>query len=307
MAFRALLEQCEEVESLEKLFSLERYVWLTLNYDMAAVLDMDGCFTDINSNWERTTGHPVSDIKDHYLLEFMHFEDREKNLAGLQQLITSDIATLNLDFRFLCQGGAYKRTHWNVAFSPYHDLYFCVVKDVSGSRIENPMHAAYHDALTGLPNRLYLADHFPDILVRAKDEQCLAAMLFLDLDHFKDANDAYGHRFGDELLKEVSRRLRETVRDVDSVVRLGGDEFVIVLPNIRERKQVEDVARRIIASINSPCRIDGNDASLGASIGASIFPEHGDNVDELIQKADQAMYKVKRQGKNDFLFFEEPF
>jgi len=303
MSFREIIEQCEEVETLERLFSIERYVWLSLSHDMVAVLDMDGCITDVNSHWERAAGYPPVDLQGNYLLEFMHFEDREKNLACLQQLITSDISTLNMDFRFLCRDGTYKRTQWNVAFSPYHDRYFCVVKDVSAHGPDNPLHAAYHDALTGLPNRLFMADHFPAALDAARARQTRAALLFLDLDFFKDANDAFGHRFGDELLKEVARRLRETVRGEDRVIRLGGDEFVALLPKVRDAAQTELVCKRIIEAINAPYCIEGTDVNLGVSVGASIFPDHGDTLEELLEKADGSMYHAKRQGKNGFYVF----
>ncbi len=303
MSFRDLLEQCEDPETLERLFSIERYVWLTLSHDMAAVLDMDGCITDVNSHWERTAGYAPAELQGNYLLEYMHFDDREKNLACLQQLITSDISTLNMDFRFLCRDGSYKRTQWNVAFSPYHDRYFCVIKDVSAHGPDNPLYAAYHDALTGLPNRLYMADHFPLALEAARRNRSRAALLFLDLDFFKNANDAHGHRFGDELLKEVARRLREAMRGEDRVIRLGGDEFVALLPTVQDADQTAHVAGRIIEAVNAPFRIDGAAVTLGVSVGASLFPDHGHSLEELIEKADASMYQAKRQGKNAFFLY----
>ncbi len=300
MNLQELLEQGVSPEYLEHLFRTERYVWLTLSFDMAAVMDIDGCLEEINAHWERVTGYTPDELRGNYLIEFMRFEDREKVLAQVQGLITSDIATKTVDFMFLCKDGTHKRLFWSLAFSPEHNQFFCVVKDVT-----DPVHtlrAAYHDSLTGLPNRLYLTDYMPRILSRADQDGKQVAVLFIDLDGFKQVNDTLGHRHGDSLLTQVGQRLKKCLNSRDVVSRLGGDEFVCLLFAPANEGEVERVCQGLIETLNQPFTLAGQTAHIGCSIGISMYPGDGKEAETLLDQADQAMYKVKRSGKNRFLF-----
>ncbi|WP_458414910.1 diguanylate cyclase domain-containing protein [Schinkia sp. CFF1] len=162
---------------------------------------------------------------------------------------------------------------------------------------------AYHDKLTGLYNRSYLDKAIGKALLHAKSENRIVALLFIDLDGFKEVNDTYGHDIGDFLLKIVANRLKKYAGDDDTVARLGGDEFVILLQEIKKPSEAGMVAHNIIAEINMPIVINNYELSVGASIGISLFPHNGiDNV-TLTKHADLAMYKAKRRGKNRFQFF----
>lgn len=157
---------------------------------------------------------------------------------------------------------------------------------------------AMYDALTGLPNRLLLADRFVQATHRATRAKARAAVMFIDLDRFKPVNDTLGHRVGDRLLHDVARRLSVSVRAEDTVARIGGDEFVVVLAGIPDAQTAAAVGRKLVAEIQRPYDIDGHAVDISASIGVALFPDDGDQFETLMEKADRAMYGVKRGGRN---------
>ncbi len=162
---------------------------------------------------------------------------------------------------------------------------------------------AYHDALTGLPNRALLADRFDQVIGRSRRCGCLVAVLMLDLDRFKVINDSLGHHTGDEVLLEVAKRLHAIARESDTVCRYGGDEFVILLPDIGHPAGVSDVARRITESIAERIRLKERELYISCSIGATLWPQDGKTLDSLLSHADAAMYQAKGQGGEHFSFF----
>ncbi|NMG74718.1 EAL domain-containing protein [Aromatoleum diolicum] len=169
---------------------------------------------------------------------------------------------------------------------------------------EQLLHLAHYDPLTDLPNRLLLQSRIEHALDRAGRHGERAAVLFIDLDRFKAVNDSLGHIVGDNLLVDVARRLRERVRDEDTLGRFGGDEFLLLLEPIHNPEEAAVVARDLLAALATPFLLDGsNEAYIGASIGISIFPEDGSTAAELLRDADAAMYKAKEQGRNRFCFY----
>lgn len=155
-------------------------------------------------------------------------------------------------------------------------------------------HMAYHDALTGLPNRRLLQDRFNLAVARARRRNEQLAVISIDLDRFKLVNDTYGHLAGDHLLRTVARRLVAATRDTDTVARIGGDEFMLVLPEA-DSSGVARIAGRILDSMKSPVKFEGREFHATASLGVSIYPEDGQNCESLIKVADAAMYAAKRQ------------
>ena len=158
---------------------------------------------------------------------------------------------------------------------------------------------ALTDPLTGLANRRLLVDRLSMEMVHARREQCGLAVLYLDLDGFKEINNTLGHAAGDTLLKMVAARLQSTVREEDTVARLGGDEFVIVL-RLTEGVDAGQVATKVIAAVARPYLIEGNAASVTISAGIGLYPVHGEDPDALMKSADLALYEAKRSGKNDY-------
>ncbi|WP_420473428.1 EAL domain-containing protein [Noviherbaspirillum sp. ST9] len=164
-------------------------------------------------------------------------------------------------------------------------------------------HMAHHDALTGLPNRLLLEDRLNQAISRAVRYRTLVAVLFIDLDHFKHVNDSLGHHVGDRLLQSVGTRLHACLRDGDSIARLGGDEFVICLAEISRNRDAAAVAQKIQAALGEDFLIDGHALQIGSSIGISLYPLDGDNVEALMRAADTAMYDAKSKGRANYQFF----
>ena len=162
---------------------------------------------------------------------------------------------------------------------------------------------AYHDPLTGLANRSFLRDRLQEMIYRADRMHRSLAVLCLDLDHFKYINDSDGHAAGDQLLCLAAERLTQCVRQADVVARLGGDEFAILLDGPLSTEDIAAAARKILTHINEPIRFDDHEYRLSTSIGVSCYPADGGNADELMTRADIAMYSAKESGRNDFRFF----
>ena len=163
-------------------------------------------------------------------------------------------------------------------------------------------HMAQHDPLTQLPNRALVSDRLQAALARARRDRNRAAVMFVDLDHFKPVNDACGHAVGDSLLIASAERMRECLRESDTLARIGGDEFVVLLPQIDDREDAQQVAERIRASIARPFQIGPHTINISASIGICIFPDHGDDEASLMKCADGAMYRAKDMGRDRLIF-----
>lgn len=162
---------------------------------------------------------------------------------------------------------------------------------------------ANFDPLTGLPNRRMFMDRLQQEILLADRANHSVALMFLDLDRFKEINDTMGHNTGDELLQEVAKRFRKLVRGSDTVARLGGDEFTFILPQIENTQQVERVAEKILEAAERPFTLQHQPVYISGSIGITLFPQDADNVDQLIQNADQAMYAAKESGRNQMYYF----
>lgn len=163
---------------------------------------------------------------------------------------------------------------------------------------------AGHDVLTGLPNRVLLADRFQRALANARRQKNLLGVCLMDLDQFKPVNDLYGHDIGDRLLIEVTGRMKQAVRSEDTVARLGGDEFVLLLGGLADHRQMELVLRRILEAVSAPYLIGEHAISISASIGVAIYPLDDADADTLLRHADQAMYLAKQAGRNRFHWFD---
>jgi diguanylate cyclase (GGDEF)-like protein len=172
---------------------------------------------------------------------------------------------------------------------------------------EKILHMASHDNLTGLPNRPLFKDRLETAQRLAVRNQGKLAVLFIDLDGFKAVNDNLGHKAGDKVLQEVANRLRESVRDSDTVARMGGDEFTILLNGIECAADVGVVAEKILAALEQPILLEDQVAKVGASIGIAIFPDDSDDSEKLISYADGAMYEIKKTGKNAYAFHASGF
>jgi diguanylate cyclase (GGDEF)-like protein len=175
----------------------------------------------------------------------------------------------------------------------------------SAARDEQLYYQARYDALTGLPNRLYFKDELAQELVKAARAQTCVAVLFIDLDHFKDVNDTAGHSAGDVLLQEIAARLKRCTRESDFIARLGGDEFTILLPGVTTPDSAGVFADKVVQAMAQPFLVEGHERFLSASVGIAVYPHDGTTADALVKNADTAMYRAKSTGRNKSVYFED--
>jgi len=271
------------------------------------VTDVDGTILSVNESFTRVTGY-----------------ERQEILGQTPRMLKSNHHDAAFYARFwgcLRNQGHYEGELWNrrksgEAFLAWQNIsavrdadgkvirYVSLFSDVTEARAEDQRlrHLASHDALTDLPNRVLMNDRLDHALGLVQRNGGMLAVLFLDLDGFKKVNDTLGHDCGDDLLREIARRLLAAIRVSDTVSRLGGDEFVVLLENPADRAEVERVAARIIEEVNRPIMLNGVDAHVGTSVGIALHGENGTTAEALLAHADAAMYAAKKGGKNTFRF-----
>jgi len=182
-----------------------------------------------------------------------------------------------------------------------------LIAGFSGAERDQKLHSlAYVDPLTGLPNRVAMQSLLSQELANAERNKSMAAILFIDLDRFKQANDTHGHAFGDRLLIQAANRIRNHVREDDVVARIGGDEFTVILSEVKTTREAASVARKLIQSLSRRFEIEGQTIYTGASVGIAMYPDDGTGGAELLKMADTAMYRAKSAGRSRFAFYEEP-
>ena len=292
--------------------------------DLIYTLDQDGRFTFINDRVENLLGYPKAELIGQHYTFLIHDEDMARAENVFNERRSSERSTRNVELRLKCNpgnrrprimNGRYRTVELNATgmyestdnkFETRFMGTYGVAKDVSDRKQaeETVYYQAYHDLLTGLPNRALFRDHLGLALAQSKRSRQTMAILILDLDHFKVVNDTLGHGYGDELLINMASRLRACLREGDTLARLGGDEFGLLLPGIVSREDVEHIGRKIINTLNKPLDIKGHELYLSVSIGACMAPGDGDMVDMLIRQAEIAMYQAKSLGRTRMQFWQ---
>lgn len=275
---------------------------------------VDGGCDYFNEPWLRFTGRTLEQELGYGWSEGVHPEDLTRILETYQSAFDRR-EPFSMEYRLRHASGEYR---WILdQGSPRYDTqgrflgYVGHCMDVTeAKRAEAEIERlAYHDALTGLPNRVLFLDRLTQALAAARRNRRWGAVMFVDLDQFKRINDVHGHALGDAVLRAVARRLEFYLRQEDTVARLGGDEFVILLPDLAHNlddagSQVMAVAEKIRGALEHPVGIDGQDYVTGASIGITLFPKNAESVDDLMREADTAMYRAKERGRNALAYFE---
>jgi len=299
----------------EALFAEKERAQVTLNSIGDAVLttNLEAGVTYLNVVAEEMTGwtsvealgRPISEI-----FRIIDGKTREAAANPAQRAMAEDRTVgLAADSLLIRRDGAECAIEDSSA--PIHDRdgkvagAVIVFHDVSASQAmaQKMSHLAQHDFLTGLPNRLLLTERLSQAIGLAQRHHKQVALLFLDLDYFKNINDSLGHDIGDKLLQSVAQRLVACVRTTDTVCRQGGDEFVILLAEIDQPQDAAQVAEKLLASLLTPHMIDGHELHVTLSIGISIYPNDGSNANDAMQNADTAMYYAKANGRNNYQFF----
>ncbi|MDP9360505.1 MAG: EAL domain-containing protein [Acidobacteriota bacterium] len=273
-----------------------------------ALLDSDLASIYNGASTERLLGYGEDDLLGTSFLARVHPDEREGMRESLSGLAAGALQESQAELRFRHKNGMWI---WLEAFAQnmLHDPNVGAIvlnyRDVTERKASEKQleYQAYYDALTGLPNRLLFRDRVINAIAQARRNRRGVAVMYLDLDHFKLVNDSLGHSLGDALLSEVAARLQGCVRDSDTISRLGGDEFTILLIDTSSSEAIAGVARKILQSLAHPFRVEGHELFVTASIGISIFPADGDEVETLLKSADSAMYRAKELGRNQAQMF----
>ncbi|TMN71035.1 diguanylate cyclase [Pseudoalteromonas sp. S1727] len=275
---------------------------LELMLDAVCVVDKQGRFIAVSAAFETIFGYKPEEVVGKPMIDFVYKEDREITLETVATLL-SGVAKPRFENRWVRKDGQVVYILWSVRWSASHQVRIAVAHDITERKeVEKKLqHLVGHDQLTGLANRTLLLDRIQNSLATTSRRPVELSLLFIDIDGFKEVNDTYGHLVGDRLLQKIAERLLECVRASDTVGRLGGDEFVVILNDITNRDDVLHVAEKVRSKCASPFIIDGRKLTLSSSIGVASYPENGSTDMQLIQFADQTMYRAKTAGGNQIV------
>ncbi|WP_175074862.1 EAL domain-containing protein [Terribacillus sp. AE2B 122] len=276
--------------------------------DLLCIIDWDGYFKYASPSHVTVLGFPAVAYEGKYAGDFMHADDRRKVREQLDEMVATQKGTV-LKFRFKNIRGDWLWLEGKA--NPIFDEmgvfnHFLVVSRDITERLEleeKLTYMAYHDTLTGLPNRRLFKEKLDQALEEAKQTKKKVAVMYLDLDNFKYINDTLGHDVGDELLNQFAQRVKECLRNEDVLSRQGGDEFTILLPGIEEEQDAIRIADSIRSSFQRAWNIGRNLFRTTSSIGISFYPDHGTKGYELMRSADTALYQAKKDGKNMYRVF----
>jgi diguanylate cyclase (GGDEF)-like protein/PAS domain S-box-containing protein len=285
----------------------ERYRTLTENaYDLICEISTDGRYLYISPNYRDVLGYEPADMINKSVIDFICPEDSNKVINSVSNI---DIAGLKeLTYRMICKNGdlrCFESTAKTYTTVNGENRLVAVSRDITEKQKyeETIRFQAFHDSLTQLPNRLLFKDRLSLALAQCKRNKNMLALLFLDLDRFKLINDTLGHEVGDQLLCEVAARLKECVREGDTVARFGGDEFTIMLPEIINEEGAAKVAEKILDCIRRPFLIGDQELFISTSAGIALYPSDGEDAENLLKNADTAMYLSKDKNRNNYQFY----
>ncbi len=270
-----------------------------------------GKVVDVNSSLVAMLGHPSSEFLGKPIWEAGPLRNIIASAAVFRELCTAEFFRFDhvaledkdghrIDVEFISNAYPVDET-----LSAESKLIQCNIRDITERRRaeERIRHMAQHDVLTGLPNRMLFKDRVTHAISQAHRNRKQVAVLFVDLDHFKDTNDSLGHDVGDRLLRAIARRLQSCLREDDSVARLGGDEFVMCLAELSGSNDAILIADKILDALRRPLMVDQHELHVGGSIGISLYPDNGDDAEALMRTADTAMYHAKEKGRDNYQFF----
>jgi diguanylate cyclase (GGDEF)-like protein/PAS domain S-box-containing protein len=274
------------------------------------VLDREGRIVLFNRACEQVSGHTSDEAVDQPVWTFLIPSDEVDQVESLTRTMLQGNRDNFGECHWIRKDGHQRLISWANTLLTEEDG---AVRNIIATGLditeqkkteEKLQHLALHDPLTDLPNRALFQERLIHALALAQRQRHPLAILFLDLDRFKQVNDTLGHEVGDLLLVDVSRRLRGSLRKSDTVARLGGDEFAVLLPDIQPPELARQVAEKIIEQLTAPFQLQGHTCHIGTSIGISLYPDHALDAETLLKMADMAMYRVKKSGRNHYRYYD---
>ncbi len=287
--------------------------------DLINIMDVHATAIYVSPSHERLLGYPLEELEGRSAFQFIHPEDVPLVMKKFRPMLEHR-GIVHAEFRLIRRDGAL--VHVEVRAMPVLDAsgridrIVSVARDITERRRADELihYMAYHDALTGLLNRRAIEECLVEALNLAEVNDGILAVMYVDIDHFKDINDQLGHSFGDRFLQTVAQRLTTCIRSTDALSRIGGDEFILLLQEMARPADVAATAERIMQSVHEPVVIDETEYFITCSIGYAIYPQDGRDIDTLLKNSDAAMYLVKGKGKDGYLayasqteFVSEPY
>ncbi|AZG73625.1 diguanylate cyclase domain-containing protein [Shewanella livingstonensis] len=272
---------------------------MDLMLDAVCVVDKKGNFVFVSAAFEDIFGYAPDEVIGKPMIDHVYPDDGEVTLNVVQGLLNGNLQP-RFENRWIRKDGSIIHVLWSARWSEDHQFRIAIAHDITERKqMEQQLHyIAGHDPLTELPNRALLFGRLQTSLGLARREGTDLSLLFIDIDGFKHINDNYGHLVGDKLLRHIAQRLRDCIRKSDTVGRFGGDEFLVVLNGIDLFDDVLIIAENIRIVLEKPYQFDGFNLQLSPSIGVARYPDNGDDEQQLIKYADQAMYRAKNAGGN---------
>jgi len=264
-------------------------------------------FTYVNEKLSLITGYTKEELLTMSPLEFVHEDDKEKVATNIQKRLEKNESAMEYSFKGITKNAEirYVRVFGSaVEIDNQKAIIGTLIDETEKTVINNELeYLVNYDSLTGLFNRYYFNLQFEHIMQQAKRYDTKLALILFDIDNFKRINDSLGHKAGDEVLVQTAKLVQNVLRDSDSFYRIGGDEFTVLMENFNSAKEVEILIRRIQQSLKTSIEVEELSFHISLSIGVSIFPEHGEDIETLQKSADIAMYQAKQDGKNCFNIF----
>jgi diguanylate cyclase (GGDEF)-like protein/PAS domain S-box-containing protein len=276
--------------------------------DVITVIDPDGTILYQSPALKQLVGYDPQETIGKNVFNLVHRDDADSVRTAVARVVESHQSREPAEFRVALKGGGWRTMEslgTNCLDNPHIRGLVFNSRDVTDRKQiqQKIQHLAYHDNLTGLPNRSLLQDRLAHAIQRAERNGKKVAVLFIDLDNFKNINDTLGHDVGDELLRQVSKRLQEAVRVEDTIARQGGDEFIVLLDGIDDNRGASVVAQKILNSLRAPFVLGGSNQHVSGSLGIALYPEDGHDAQTLMKNADTAMFHGKSLGKNTYQYF----
>ena len=274
-------------------------------------VDLAGNFTFFNNRVSQILGYSAEELKSMNNRQYMDKENSKKVFLDYNDVFRTGLPKNNLDAELIKKNG--KKMYAGISITLIKDSsgqpigFRGIIHDITERRQaeEKIRQLAYHDSLTGLPNRKLFSDRWSIALAQSQRNQQKVGIAMLDLDNFKKVNDTLGHDVGDLLLQAAAKRLSAALRKGDTVARFGGDEYVLIIPDLKTIEDAIPVAQKIVDSFRKPFLIDKHQLFVTTSIGIAVYPNDGTDGDILLKNADKAMYQAKQTGRNRYKLYTE--